>query len=270
VDYRVRYLDSPPLADGVRILRISADDGELHQGIEPDTAILADGRTALEQLADAWRSGGYAGHHEWLAEAQRRHHRFYHRWDQLPGADGGAMTGAHLVRALGESITDETLFLVDGGNIGQWAHMMLCRDRYPAHWLTCGSSGVVGWGLPGAMAAQLAHPERPVLLLSGDGAIGFAISELSSATSQALPIVAVVADDQAWGIVVSGQLRAHGCTMASQLGPVDYARVAQGLGAQGIRVERPEEIAPAIREAYASRRPTLIHVPIRPGGPADA
>jgi acetolactate synthase-1/2/3 large subunit len=166
-------------------------------------------------------------------------------------------------------MTDETIFLVDGGNIGHWAHMMLCRDRYPSHWLTCGASGVVGWGVPGAMAARLAYPDRPVLLLSGDGAIGFGIAELSSAVSQSLPFVVVVADDQAWGIVASGQMRYQGCTIASQLGPVDYVQVAQGLGARGVRVTDPQDLPEAVRQGHDSCQPTLIHVPIGPGGPTD-
>jgi len=184
------------------------------------------------------------------------------------------MTGVHIVEALRAVLTEDPVFLIDGGNIGQWAHMALCCDRYPAGWLTCGASGVVGWGVPGAMAARLAFPDRPVLLLSGDGAIGFGIVELASASCQEVPFVAVVADDQAWGIVASGQRRSYGFTVASELGSaevrrVDYAQVAEGFGAQAMRVERPEEIAQAVRDGFESGRPTLIHVPIARGGPAD-
>jgi len=270
VDYRVCYLDSPPLARDLRILRVDVDAEELGQGVEPDLGILADCRTAFQQLAEAWQSGGYGGHEDWLAEARQHHRQFYSRWAGSPEPWAGSMTGAHIVEALRTVITEEILFLIDGGNIGQWAHMILCCDRYPADWLTCGASGVVGWGVPGAMAGRLAFPDRPVLLLSGDGALGFGIAEFASASWQGIPFVAVVADDQAWGIVVSGQRRFHSCTVASELGPVDYAQVAEGLGAQGIRVERPEEIGGAVRRGFESGRPTLIHVPIVSGGPADA
>ena len=94
-----------------------------------------------------------------------------------------------------------------------------------------GLAAVVGWGLPAAIAAKLLNPSRPVLLLSGDGAIGFTITELETAVRHRPPIVAVVADDQAWGIVASDQKRSWGEPIASLLGPVDYARVAQGFGA---------------------------------------
>lgn len=269
VDYRVRYLDSPPLRKGVRLLRVEVEAAELHQGVEPDLALLGDPRTVLQQLTEAWQRRGYAGHDGWLAEARQRHQQFYARWSQPPTSPQGLMTGAHIVHALRALITEEMLFLIDGGNIGQWAHLVLCCDRYPAQWLTCGASAVVGWGVPGAMAARLTFPDRPVLLLSGDGAITFAIAELECALRQNLPFVVVVADDRAWGIVVSGQRRAYPFTVASEFGAVDYAQVAEGFGARGVRAERPEEIASAVREGFASGQPTLIHVPIARGGPTD-
>jgi acetolactate synthase-1/2/3 large subunit len=269
VDYRVRYLDSPPLADGVRVIRIAVDPGELGQGVEPDVGIIADCDTAFQQLGDAWLRGGYASHEDWLAQARQAHQQFYSRWAAPAPGPTGAMTGAHIVETLRSVITDDVLFLIDGGTIGQWAHMALCNDRYPGHWLTCGASGVVGWGVPGAMGARLAFPDRPVLLLSGDGAIGFAIAEFESAARQKLPFVAVLADDQAWGIVVSGQLRSYGEAVASRLGPVDYGKVAEGLGARAVRVAQADEIPAAVREGFDSGQPTLIHVPIAIHGPEE-
>ena len=269
VDYRVRFLDSPPLSPDIRCIRIDVDPAELYQGIEPDVPILADPRTAFVQLGELWARHGYACHDEWLSAARREHGRFYAHWATPPELRSDAMTGAHIVEVLRSVITDETVFLIDGGSIGQWAHMTLCRDRYPAHWLTCGASGVVGWGVPGAMAARLAYPNRPVVLLIGDGAIGFAIAEFESAARQDLPFVAVLADDRAWGIVVSGQLASFGRTAASELSEVDYAQVAKGLGARGVRVSKPDELAQAIKEGIDSGRPTLVHVPIIRQGPEE-
>jgi acetolactate synthase-1/2/3 large subunit len=108
-----------------------------------------------------------------------------------------------------------------------------------------------------------------VLLLSGDGALGFTITELETAVRLRTPIVVVVADDEAWGIVASDQKQSWGEPIASLLGPVDYARVAQGFGARGVTVTQRDELAPAIRAAFASGQPTLIEVPIALRGPTD-
>ncbi len=268
VDYRVRYLDSPPLSEGVKVVRIDVDPAGLNQGVEPDVAILGDAQTVFQQFEEEWRSRCYDSHENWLSDARKSHTEFYSRWAESP-VRTEPMTGAHIVDALKTVITEETIFLVDGGNIGQWAHMVLCPDRYPAHWLTCGASAVVGWGVPGAMAARLTFPDRPILLLSGDGAIGFGIPEFESATRQNIPFVTVLADDRAWGIVVTGQRKSRGPIVASEFSSVQFSKVAEGFGARGIRVEKPEEIAPAIKEGFDSDKPTLIHVPIVARGPAD-
>ncbi|HZW32710.1 MAG TPA: thiamine pyrophosphate-binding protein [Isosphaeraceae bacterium] len=266
VDYRVGYMKPPGVSAQARVVRIDRDPDELNQGVLPDVGILGDPSMVLDQLREQWQRRHLSARAGWLREAQSRNQRFRARWSQIPPAS--PMTGQHLVEALRGVLTDETLFLIDGGNIGQWAHVLLW-DRYPGHWLTCGASAVVGWGLPAAIATKLIHPARPVLLLSGDGALGFTITELETAVRLRTPIVVLVADDQAWGIVASDQKRSLGEPIASLLGPVDYARVAQGFGARGVTVTRPVELAPAIRAAFASGEPTLIEVPIALRGPTD-
>ena len=81
---------------------------------------------------------------------------------------------------------------MDGGNIGQWVHMAMA-DRYPERWITCGASGGIGWGIPGAMAVRSLFPKDPILVLSGDGSATFTIAELETATRQGLPFVCVIA-----------------------------------------------------------------------------
>ncbi|MGI6366808.1 MAG: thiamine pyrophosphate-binding protein [Anaerolineae bacterium] len=275
VDYRVRYLDAPPLRAGVKVVRVTDDAQQMYQGITPDVAILGDSQTVLEAWRDMWSAGELAPHTGWLEEARHSAEAFYRRWVCTPesyGVNGhSAMDGGALVRAVAgvlEERDPEPVLLIDGGNIGQWAHMQLASRRYPAHWLTCGASGVVGWGVPGAMAARLAYPERPVVLISGDGSLGFGLMEFESAARQGLSFVTVVADDCAWGIVATGQERSCGRRLSSELGPADYAGVAQALGGRGMRAETPEGLQNALREALRERKPTLIQVPISVGGPA--
>ena len=219
----------------------------------------------LHQVWEEWLRRHLPARADWLREAQVRNQRFRARWANPPAPS--PLTGQHLVEALRPAVTDDTIFLIDGGNIGQWAHVLLW-DRYPGHWLTCGASAVVGWGLPAAVAAKLLYPDLPCSPV-GDGAIGFTITELETAVRLRVPIVVVVADDQAWGIVASDQKRSLGEPIASLLGPVDYARVAQGFGARGVTVTQPDDLVPAIRQALASGQPTLVEVPIALRGPTD-
>jgi thiamine pyrophosphate-dependent acetolactate synthase large subunit-like protein len=140
---------------------------------------------------------------------------------------------------------------------------VLLNDRYPERLLTCGASGVIGYGVPGAMAAKLTWPERRVLLLTGDGSLGFCLPEFHSAVRQDLPFAAVVADDEAWGIVVCGQQKSGRPCAASQLGRLDWVRAVEGLGGRGVRAETPEAVTAAVEEGFASGVPTIIQVPLR-------
>jgi acetolactate synthase-1/2/3 large subunit len=268
IDYRVGYADPPNISPDARVIRIDIDANELRQGRDPDIAILADPASALAALTSAVRvDQSFAPRLEWLAETRRRLEAFRGRWSGRPA--NAPLSGQDIVKALVPFLDDDTLFLVDGGNIGQWAHVL--ADRYPGNWLTCGASGVVGWGIAGAIAARLTHPERPIILLSGDGAIGFGLPELETAVRHGTPFVVVLADDRAWGSVVSWQTKHFGAqgVIASRLGPVAYDHVAEGFGAIGMRVERADQIGPAVERALVADRPTLIHVPTATGGPAD-
>ncbi|MGQ9586511.1 MAG: thiamine pyrophosphate-binding protein [Anaerolineae bacterium] len=269
-DYRLGYLQPPRVREEARVIRVDVDPQELRRRREPDLAILGDVRSVLEGLNEAWRSLGTKPKGSWLQEARRRDRNFRRRWLEVP-APPAPMTGRHVVDTLRPFVArDDLLFLVDGGNIGQWAHMALC-DRYPSRWLTCGASGVVGWGMGGAIATKLAYPDRPVLLLSGDGSFGFNIADLETAVRHDTPFVVVLADDQAWGIVVSGQEKTLGkdCLVGCQLGPVRYDLVAEGFGCRGVRAESPQAISQTIEEALAADCVTVIQVPIAVLAPSD-
>jgi acetolactate synthase-1/2/3 large subunit len=236
-DYRLGYLEPPAVRPDCRIVRLDPEH--------------------LETLQMSPRPG-------WLAEAQRRRDEFRRAFESAVVRPAGGLHALDIVDALRQVLTGETSLLIDGGSIGQWLHQLL-TDRYPGHWLTCGASGVIGWGIPGAMAARLCFPNRPVILVSGDGSMTFTPAELECAVRQKLPFVAVVADDQAWGITRTGHLRQFDHAISSDLGPIDFALLAESLGARGVRVSSTAQLAAEIHSGLAESRPTVIQVPIRGG-----
>ena len=268
VDYRLGYLEPPAVSRKVKIVRIDSDPLEIVQGIRPDAALNGDVRTVFFQLIKALNSKGFEASSAWLAEARRRDRAFRQKWIASPPQPAAPPTGRHIVEALRGVVNRRTFFLVDGGNIGQWVHMAMA-DRYPEKWITCGASGVIGWGIPGAMAVRSLYPEEPILVLSGDGSATFTIAELETATRQGLPFVCVIADDEAWGIVVSNMRKMRKPMVGAKLGPIRFDQVAEGFGARGLRIEDPRELPQTIREGFRADRPTLIYVPIKTGGPSD-
>jgi acetolactate synthase-1/2/3 large subunit len=268
VDYRLGYLEPPAVSRKAKIVRLDPDPREIIQGIQPDVALLGDVRTVFSQLIKVLRSKKHEGSSAWLAEAQKRDRAFRKKWREGRLPPALPPTGRHIVEALRGVVDKRTFFLVDGGNIGQWVHMAMA-DRYPGRWITCGASGGIGWGIPGAMAVRSLYPEEPILVLSGDGSATFAIAELETATRQGLPFVCVIADDKAWGIVVSNMRKMGKPMVGAKLGPIRFDQVAEGFGARGVRIEDPRELPKAIREGFRAGRPTLIHIPIETGGPSD-
>ncbi|MBT3266476.1 thiamine pyrophosphate-binding protein [Candidatus Poribacteria bacterium] len=262
LDYRVGFARPPAVAESVTIIRIDAEPGELAKPVEPHIGIVADARSALAQMlveanAHTW------SHDAWLADVRGMRTRLLDKWAPRGSRDGLPRTSLQLCRALGPFLDEDVTFLVDGGNIGRWANLVLW-DRHPGHWVTCGASGVIGWGLAGAVAAKMARPDHPVLLLSGDGSAGFTLAEVETAIRFGTPYVAVIAHDGAWGIEADS--RPPDRRAGTVFGEIRFDRVAQALGGEGVYIERAEELAPAIRRGLAADTVTFIHVPTEMGG----
>lgn len=264
-DYRVGFLRPPAVNAEAKLIRVSVDADELGQGRIADLSILGDPASIFGQFNQRLSKT----HSSWRQEARRRWEEFRSLFrDASPPSSPNRMNGRQVVETLRPFLKEETILLIDGGDIGQWAHMLL-TDRYPGHWLTCGPSGVVGWGLPGAISAKLACPDRAVILLSGDGAANFTIAELEIASRHKTPIVMIVADDEAWGVTAAGQRRRYGKEVSSLIGPIQFDLVAQGFGIDGVRAADPAELESALSSALASDRPTLIHAPTVMWSPTD-
>ena len=269
-DYRVGYLQSPPLREEAAVIRVDVDPARLHHMGRADLAVLAAPGPFVDGLGEACAAAGAGGFEEWLAEARRRRDDFDAGLRSEPG--GGALrdtglTSLEVCDAVAAEVPEEAVLVADGGNIGQWFHQTLGSRRYPGTWLTCGASGVVGYGVGAAMAARLGFPRRPVVLLSGDGAATFNLTDLECAARQGLPFVMIVADDEAWGITLSGHLGAFGEPLSSALGAFDFAAMAEACGAIGVRVEDVDHLREALRRGLGESRPVVLHAPIRGGLP---
>jgi len=263
MDYRLDHGEATAMAKGCRVIRVEYDPAALSGPRAADVAIVGDVRSVLEQMTEEARPWKQWPHAAWCDRIRGKRERTLGRWRSFGLENRLPVPAIRICRELKPFLDKDVTFLLDGGNIGRWAHTFLF-DRHPAHWLTCGISGVVGWGLPGAVAAKLARPDKPVLLLSGDGAAGFTLAEIETALRFGTPYVAVVAHDAAWGIVVDGQPK--GRRVASELGEIRFDRVAEALGGRGVYIRDPREIGPAVARGLKEDTVTFIHVPTELGG----
>jgi acetolactate synthase-1/2/3 large subunit len=263
IDYRIGHGRPPALAENVRLIRVDPEPSEISRTRIADVGIAGDVRAVLEQMVqEARRIGGWSNA-GWLKSVRGRRDRLIQACERAGRGDQWPLAGMRICREIRPFLAENITFLIDGGNIGRWAHLALF-DRHPSHWFTCGRSGAVGWGLPAAVALKLSRPGHPLLLLSGDGAAGFTVSEIETALRFGTHYVAVIAHDAAWGIVAEGQ--PEGRQAACRLGEIRFDRVAQALGARGVYIERPDQIGPAIREGLYTDTVTVVHVPTQLAG----
>ena len=145
------------------------------------------------------------------------------------------------------------------GNYTTWAHRYFRYRQFGSQ--LAPTSGAMGYGLPAAIGAKLAHPQRDVLCLAGDGCFMMSSHELATAVHLALPIVIVVFDNQMYGTIRMHQEkffpeRTHGTALHNP----DFVALAQAYGAHGLRITQPAALVEAVLQGFKADRPTLIHV----------
>lgn len=258
VDFRLGYGLPPVFNENVRLIRVDYEPAEIGRPTQPEIGIVGDVRSVLEHMLEEARRVGSWDNQAWLDRLRRTRAAAIHEWEQRAEQDAWPLPGFQICLNLRRFLDQDVTFLLDGGNIGRWAHTLM-YDRHPSHWATCGLSGVIGWGLPGACVSNFVRPGKPVLLLSGDGSAGFTVTEIETALRFGTPYVAVIAHDSAWGIVVDGQPPDR--QVASRLGEIRFDRVAKSLGANGVYIESASQLVPAVEQALGQDTVTVIHVP---------
>jgi acetolactate synthase-1/2/3 large subunit len=146
----------------------------------------------------------------------------------------------------------------DAGNLAGWLARWFPFRRAGTFLGT--TSGTMGFGLPAAIAASLSDPDRIAVAICGDGGLAASMSELETAVREGAHPIVIVFDDQRYGTIAWQQEREGRSTASSELGPIDFAAVAQAMGARGFSVSTSAEFEPAMREAIIARHASVIHV----------
>ena len=165
-----------------------------------------------------------------------------------------------LYAELGEVIDRNAIVIGDGGDFVSYAGRVI--DSYePGCWLDPGPFGCLGTGPGYALAAKLAHPQRQVVLMIGDGAFGFSGMEFDTLVRHGVNIVAVMGNNGIWALEKHPMEFLYGYSVAAELRPeTRYDEVVEALGGYGEMVKRPEDLKPAIARAFESGKPALVNV----------
>ena len=263
IDYRLALGGPRLFSPAARFIQVDIHLQELGANRALEVGICADVKATLRAFNAA------LGRQRWKPLTwMRRVRRWHEEWmDSLflqaeRDARRRPMHPAALYAALWRELPVSPLLAWDGGDFIHWGRAMIPATR-AGGWLRLGPMGTIGAALPNAIALQLAFPEERVVMLTGDGALGFYIGELDTAVRHNLPIIVIVGNDGAWGLEHELQSALAGQTVACALRRTRYDLVMKGFGGDGETIDRPSEIAPAVKRAFSSKKPYLINAQIR-------
>ena len=249
-----------------KVIQVDVDPTAIGLNRPVDLGIVGDGRAVLAALLDAVRARtGPKTEHEGWPKYRALTQEWREQVEVSLNAPEGQINPGRMVQIVRDFFPREAVTVMDGGNTSLWA-ASFNPILAPRSYLYTAKFGHLGTGLPYAIGAKLAAPERPVYLISGDGAIGFNIQELETARRYGANIVVVVSCDRGWGMERSSQLFAQigdlvECDLHAE---TRYDRVAEAFGCHGELVESLDQLQPALERAAAANKPALIQVMVDP------
>ena len=241
-----------------RLININIDAAALGDPAPHAVALHADAALGLVDILDGLEAANLAVDGDWLPRLRAARAAYEQRLATLahePPSD--VMHPAALARAIGEALPRDAIAIYDGGHTTFWSN-----DLTPAHAPRTRfhdpGMAQLGFGLPYALALQLQHPRHPVFNITGDGAFGFTLQELDTARRYSLPVINVIHNNAAWGIIRAGQKAQLDFELGTSLAETDYAAIARGFGCFGETVRQPSEVAPTIARARESGLPAVL------------
>lgn len=262
-------LGLPPRFSGTaRIIQIDNDPRGFHRNRPTDVPVLGDAAACVSALTAALGDRIPARKFDptWVTEALEPRAA---RIDEILAGKQAAIHPLQLAAAINERLPASSIFVADGADIATWMYGAIriqrrrgFMDHYPMG--AMGSCTALAVGAAAAEKEAAGAQAAPVVLVTGDGAIGFHPGEIHAAVQAGLNLIVIVGNDGAWGTELHGQKEAIGRDINTKLGQLAYEKLAEAFGARGIRIETTEQLGSGLDEAFRSEGPVLVNVLIDP------
>ena len=242
------------IAPSQRIAQVDIEPSMIGKSHPAELGIVADLAEALEALLEAGPPPREPS--EWVRERRKA----YEQVSAVPVEEhDDRVDNRQIIRMLREALPDDAVLTNDAGNFSGWLHAFF-PFRRPGTYVGA-ASGAMGYGLPAAIGAKLARPDRTVVSLSGDGGFLMTVQELETAVRLRLPIVALVFNNNMYGTIRMHQERRYPHrTIGTDLGNPDLVALAASFGAFGALVTADAEFPAVLRGALAQDRPAVIEI----------
>lgn len=241
-----------------KIIHVDIDRAELGKIKQPHVAIQGDVADVLAQLIPQTDATDRADWRQMVADLQR----------EFPGAiptEGDPLSHYGLINAVAACVDDSAIITTDVGQHQMWTAQAYPLNR-PRQWLTSGGLGTMGFGLPAAVGAALANPDRKVICFSGDGSLMMNIQEMATAAENQLDVKIILMNNEALGLVHQQQslFYKQGVFAATYPGMINFMQIAVGFGLHTCDLNAEEDVHAALQAAISRPGPALIHVRIDP------
>ncbi len=246
-------------APGIAVIQIDVDGREVGRGYPGAGGIVGDPGIALDDLAAA--ADGAKARGDWARDAGARFDAWRASMSEHRVSDAVPMRVERLCNELSEVLPEDAILVADTGYSGIWTGTVLELQHPGQTYLR--AAGSLGWSLPAALGASAGAPGRPVVCFTGDGGLYYHVAELETARRRGLPVVVVVNNNSGFGQGVDKVRDIYGDTPGNpndlnRFSDTNFAEVARALGVEGIRVERPHEVRPALERALSLDAPVLV------------
>jgi len=265
LDFRMRFGQTIP-ADA-RIIQLEMDATLIGQNRQADVALVGNLACSFELLVEEMKNQGvHLDWSPWRDQLRQIETEAEKKVEAALGSDESPLDPQRMCREIRDWLDtlDDPIVIGDGGDIVATAAKIIPVKSEGA-WMDPGPLGTLGVGMPFALAAQLSHPGRRVVIVYGDGSFGLNGFEYDTAVRFELPIIGIVGNDGAWGQMMrpQGQLLGQDRLHGTLLRRTRYDKVVEALGGYGELVESPDRLRGALERAAASGKPALVNVMIR-------
>jgi acetolactate synthase I/II/III large subunit len=249
---------------GVPAIQIDIDAEALGRNYPLRAAVLGDARTTLERMLEAADAASAPKRKAWVATARGVCAEWREKYTSQLESSAVPMRPERLVAELTQRMPDDATVIVDTGHAGMWMGGMFDLRNQKQSYMR--SAGHLGWAFPAGLGAKCATPDRPVVVFTGDAGFWYHIGELETAVRWGINTVVVVNNNGGGNQSKRGFDRAYGGEQTQKARElwtyrmVSFAKIAEDIGALGIRVEKPNDIGPAIERAVAANRPAVVDV----------
>ncbi len=248
---------------GTKVIQLDINPSELGRSYPIAVGLQGDVKATLRMMIDEAAATSGGDRDKWVKQVRKFVADWRKEVSPMAESDKVPIRPERLCKELTDNLPEDAVLVSDTGHSGIWTSTMIDLKSAKQSYIRC--AGSLGWGIPAAMGAKCAVPDRPVVCFCGDGAVWYHLTELDAALRWGINTVTIINNNHSLNQEQGGVEHAYGGRNEDSdsmwiLREVDFAKIAESIGCLGIRVTKPAQIAGALEQALAANKPAVIDV----------